>query len=242
MPGWSCGHDDGGRLGSVVVGGRELLVAGDPRDPISWGSYPMAPWAGRVNLGRFAFDGQHPPAAHHDGSPRDPRRRLRPAVVGRGRRHHRHRPRRALAVPRPGRPALRAGRGRARGDDDRHGRRADAGRDRLAPVVPTRAGRGRRAREPGVPCRHDARARRRRDPDGGAGAADRRPLGRRVHGSRRGPRPRVARPAAPVGRVHLPLVGGLLDAGARDLRGAPVGAAGRTRTRRRPTWWSRAGR
>ena len=49
---------DGGRLGSVVIGGRELLVAGDPRDPISWGSYPMAPWAGRVNLGRFAFDGQ----------------------------------------------------------------------------------------------------------------------------------------------------------------------------------------
>jgi aldose 1-epimerase len=49
---------DGGRLGSVTIGGRELLVAGDPRDPISWGSYPMAPWAGRVNLGRFTFDGQ----------------------------------------------------------------------------------------------------------------------------------------------------------------------------------------
>ena len=48
----------GGRLGSVTIGGRELLVAGDPRDPISWGSYPMAPWAGRVNLGRFTFDGR----------------------------------------------------------------------------------------------------------------------------------------------------------------------------------------
>jgi aldose 1-epimerase len=47
---------DGGRLGSVTIGGRELLVPGDPRDPISWGSYPMAPWAGRVNLGRFSFD------------------------------------------------------------------------------------------------------------------------------------------------------------------------------------------
>jgi aldose 1-epimerase len=49
---------DGGRLGSVTVGGRELLVGGDPRDPMSWGSYPMAPWAGRVNLGRFTFDGR----------------------------------------------------------------------------------------------------------------------------------------------------------------------------------------
>jgi aldose 1-epimerase len=48
---------DGGRLGSVAVGGRELLVPGDPRDPISWGSYPMAPWAGRVDRGRFTFDG-----------------------------------------------------------------------------------------------------------------------------------------------------------------------------------------
>lgn len=49
---------DGGRLGSVTVGGRELLVGGDPQDPISWGSYPMAPWAGRVSLGRFSFDGR----------------------------------------------------------------------------------------------------------------------------------------------------------------------------------------
>jgi aldose 1-epimerase len=49
---------DGGRLGSVTIGGRELLVAGDPWDPISWGSYPMAPWAGRVDRGRFTFDGQ----------------------------------------------------------------------------------------------------------------------------------------------------------------------------------------
>jgi aldose 1-epimerase len=48
----------GGRLGSVTIGGRELLVTGEPRDPISWGSYPMAPWAGRVNLGRFTFAGR----------------------------------------------------------------------------------------------------------------------------------------------------------------------------------------
>jgi aldose 1-epimerase len=53
--------DDGGRLGSVIVGGRELLVTGDPRGPIYWGSYPMAPWAGRVRRGRFTFQGQE----HH---------------------------------------------------------------------------------------------------------------------------------------------------------------------------------
>lgn len=49
--------DDGGRLGSLVVAGHELLVTGDPGGPIRWGSYPMAPWAGRVAAGRFVFDG-----------------------------------------------------------------------------------------------------------------------------------------------------------------------------------------
>ncbi|GAC1586570.1 MAG: aldose 1-epimerase [Acidimicrobiales bacterium] len=49
----------GGRLASVSVAGLELLVdrtaAGG--DPLGWGCYPMAPWAGRVRHGRFAFDG-----------------------------------------------------------------------------------------------------------------------------------------------------------------------------------------
>jgi aldose 1-epimerase len=45
---------DGGRLGSVTVGGLELLVTANP-DPIQWGSYPMAPWAGRTRRGRFSF-------------------------------------------------------------------------------------------------------------------------------------------------------------------------------------------
>jgi aldose 1-epimerase len=49
--------DAGGRLASVTVGGLELLVTGDPQGPVYWGSYPMAPWAGRVRLGRFAFAG-----------------------------------------------------------------------------------------------------------------------------------------------------------------------------------------
>lgn len=49
----------GGRLASIEVAGLELLV-GRPRgepDPLSWGMYPMAPWAGRVRNGRFTFDG-----------------------------------------------------------------------------------------------------------------------------------------------------------------------------------------
>lgn len=47
----------GGRIGSVSVGGRELLVTGGPGGPFEWGAYPMAPWAGRIRHGRFAFQG-----------------------------------------------------------------------------------------------------------------------------------------------------------------------------------------
>jgi len=52
---------DGGRLGSVRVDGRELLVTADPEGPVFWGAYPMAPWAGRVRRGIFTFAG----AEHH---------------------------------------------------------------------------------------------------------------------------------------------------------------------------------
>jgi aldose 1-epimerase len=48
---------DGGRLGSVVVAGRELLVTDREPGPMWWGAYPMAPWAGRVRYGRFSFAG-----------------------------------------------------------------------------------------------------------------------------------------------------------------------------------------
>jgi aldose 1-epimerase len=48
---------DGGRLGSLVVDGRELLVDASPDGPIYWGAYPMAPWAGRIRRGTFAFAG-----------------------------------------------------------------------------------------------------------------------------------------------------------------------------------------
>lgn len=64
--------EHGGRIGSVAIGGRELLVSGHPLGPIYWGSYPMAPWAGRIRHGRFTFDGREhllplaaPPHALH---------------------------------------------------------------------------------------------------------------------------------------------------------------------------------
>jgi aldose 1-epimerase len=63
---------DGGRLASVVVDGRELLVTASADGPIQWGCYPMAPWAGRVRDGRFTFEGREhalplglPPHAIH---------------------------------------------------------------------------------------------------------------------------------------------------------------------------------
>jgi len=48
---------DGGRLGSLVIDGRELLVTRNPDGPITWGSYPMAPWAGRIRHGELGFRG-----------------------------------------------------------------------------------------------------------------------------------------------------------------------------------------
>jgi aldose 1-epimerase len=51
---------DGGRLASVRVDGRELLVTSSSEGSIHWGAYPMAPWAGRIRHGRFRFgDREH---------------------------------------------------------------------------------------------------------------------------------------------------------------------------------------
>lgn len=65
----------GGRLGSLRISGQELLVTLKDRaadagqsvdagsasfadvDSMSWGAYPMVPWAGRVRDGRFDFNG-----------------------------------------------------------------------------------------------------------------------------------------------------------------------------------------
>ena len=48
----------GGRIGSIEVGGDELLITGDSGDdPLLWGCYPMVPFAGRIRDGRFAWEG-----------------------------------------------------------------------------------------------------------------------------------------------------------------------------------------
>ena len=46
----------GCRLSSLEIAGQEILVTSNP-DPLGWGSYPMAPYAGRVRDGSFTFAG-----------------------------------------------------------------------------------------------------------------------------------------------------------------------------------------
>ncbi len=65
---------DGGRLASLKVRGLELLITEGVK-PTRWGSFPMAPWAGRLPFGRLAFEGQEyhfpttsPPHANHGTS------------------------------------------------------------------------------------------------------------------------------------------------------------------------------
>ena len=47
----------GGRLASLRIGAREVLLT-EGWGPIGWGCYPMAPFAGRIRDGRFAFRGR----------------------------------------------------------------------------------------------------------------------------------------------------------------------------------------
>ena len=61
----------GGRLVSLTVAGLDLLVT-PAIDDHNFGVFPMAPWAGRLRRGRFAFAGHdyempcnHPPHAIH---------------------------------------------------------------------------------------------------------------------------------------------------------------------------------
>ena len=53
---------DGGRLAQITIDGVEVLVGrgdGPPPDtPLSWGCYPMVPWAGRIRDGRCRVDGR----------------------------------------------------------------------------------------------------------------------------------------------------------------------------------------
>ena len=47
----------GGRIASITVAGRDVLVTGSASDqPMMWGAFPMVPWAGRVRRGRFSFE------------------------------------------------------------------------------------------------------------------------------------------------------------------------------------------
>ena len=64
----------GARLSSLVVHGHELLVPpepgrpDEPTDPLLWGCYPMAPFAGRVRGGRFKWkDTIHELTPNHAG-------------------------------------------------------------------------------------------------------------------------------------------------------------------------------
>jgi aldose 1-epimerase len=67
----SIDPERGGRISSIRVDDLELLVgAGD--DPLDWGCYPMAPFAGRIREGRFRYAGREhqlernlPPHAIH---------------------------------------------------------------------------------------------------------------------------------------------------------------------------------
>lgn len=47
----------GGRMASLRIGEREVLLT-EGWGPIRWGCYPMAPFAGRIRDGRFAFRGR----------------------------------------------------------------------------------------------------------------------------------------------------------------------------------------
>lgn len=57
----------GGRAGSLVVNGLELL-ARDNDGPLGWGWYPMAPWPGRLRDNAVRWDGRsHPMPVVLDG-------------------------------------------------------------------------------------------------------------------------------------------------------------------------------
>ncbi len=48
--------EHGGRLSSLLIGKWELIYGDPSHEPTSWGAYPMVPYAGRVDHGRFTFD------------------------------------------------------------------------------------------------------------------------------------------------------------------------------------------
>jgi aldose 1-epimerase len=77
----------GGRIAQITVGDQPLLIPADParRPSIMWGSFPMAPWAGRIRHGRFTFDGvEHQLECNHsDGHPSTGSHAIHGTVFGR---------------------------------------------------------------------------------------------------------------------------------------------------------------
>ena len=72
-PGFTCTLDEatGGRVTSLSVQGTELLVQ-EGEDMFHWGSFPMAPWVGRLRDGTLRYNGREhqfplncPPHALH---------------------------------------------------------------------------------------------------------------------------------------------------------------------------------
>ncbi len=47
---------NGGRLASLIIDGFEIMITEGDR-PTRWGSFPMIPWCGRLDRGRFTFEG-----------------------------------------------------------------------------------------------------------------------------------------------------------------------------------------
>jgi galactose mutarotase-like enzyme len=62
----------GGRLVSLIAGGRERLIdrpqAGSALPAISWGSFLMAPWVGRVRDGRLGWQGRTIELTRNEGA------------------------------------------------------------------------------------------------------------------------------------------------------------------------------
>ena len=75
--------DAGGRIAQITVGDVPLLVDDSmrPAESMGWGSFPMAPWAGRIRHGRFRFLDCDIDLSlnHHDGD--DPDRRDRSHAI-----------------------------------------------------------------------------------------------------------------------------------------------------------------
>ena len=69
----------GGRVGALRVDGLDLLRTSGPR-PTAWGSFPMAPWAGRLRNGELSWNGE----ASHFPTDAAPPNALHGLVVWRG--------------------------------------------------------------------------------------------------------------------------------------------------------------